>query len=226
MSFPFLIRFAPTLESASIRKIGATFRSALSARRATGQKNNDFADILNEMIEKTGDPKFKKLGITENTIVAQAFNFILAGYDAMRTTSTILTYYLSKHPEIQEKLQEEIDTFAEAHDSAIPFDKMGDLPYLNACLHEAMRLAPPFIRPERLCTKDWEHDKLKISKDTMIMVPAWAVHRNPKEFPDPEEFRPERFLPENKKKMHPYSFMTFGNGPRNCKCSGEMYLNN
>ncbi|ODM99103.1 Cytochrome P450 3A56 [Orchesella cincta] len=216
MSFPFLTRFAPTLDTNATKKIGATFRNVLSARRSAGQKNNDFADILNEMIAKTSSPQYKKLGITDTTIVAQAFNFILAGYDAMKTISTMLTYYLVKHPEMQEKLHEEIDAFLERNNGEIIFEKLGELVYLNACLYETMRLVPPFIRPERICTKDWEHENLKIKKGTMIMIPAWAVHRDPEQFPDPEEFKPERFLPENKSKMHQYSFMTFGNGPRNC----------
>lgn len=216
VSFPFLTRFAPTLDSNATNKIGATFRNVLSSRRHSGQKNHDFADILNEMISKTYSPEFKQLGISETTVVAQAFNFILAGYDAMKTTSTMLTYYIAKHPEIQEKLQEEIDEFLEKHNDEIPFESLNELPYLNACLFEAMRLVPPFIRPERICTKDWQHDSLRIPKGTMIMIPAWAVHRNPKEFPDPENFKPERFLPENKSKIHPYAFMTFGTGPRNC----------
>lgn len=216
-----MTRLAPTLESTATNKIGAIFRNVLSARRTSGQKNNDFADILNEMINKTGSPEYKKLGITQTTIVAQAFNFILAGYDAMKTISTMLSYYIAKHPEIQEKLQEEIDTFLENHNGEIPFENLSELTYLNACLFEAMRLVPPFIRPERMCTRDWQHGDLKISKGTMIMIPAWAVHRNPKEFPDPETFNPERFV---KKKINPYAFMTFGTGPRNCKDHNNMYI--
>lgn len=219
VTFPFLTQLAPTLESGAISKLGTIFRNVLNTRRASGQRNNDFMDSLNEMISRTDSETYKKLGITELTIVAQAFNFGLAGYDAMMTISTALTYYLAKHPEIQEKLHEEIDSFTDNNNGEIPFESLGELPYLNACLYEAMRLVPPFIRPERICTKDWVHGDLKIPAGTMIMIPAWAVHRNPKEFPDPEEFKPERFLPENKSKMNPYAFMTFGTGPRNCKIS-------
>lgn len=56
------------------------------------------------------------------------------------------------------------------------------------------------------------------------MITAWAVHRNENEYPDPEEYKPERFLPENKKEMNPYAFMTFGTGPRNCKLIYNIFV--
>jgi cytochrome P450 family 9 len=48
------------------------------------------------------------------------------------------------------------------------------------------------------------------------MVPVWAIHRNPEYFPDPDKFDPDRFSEENKGKIKPFTYMPFGNGPRNC----------
>jgi len=214
--FPFLTKLAPTLESDSASKIAATIRNVMDSRRTSGIKQNDFVDVLNDMMDKRGSNDYKKLLISETTILAQGINFVLAGYDAMCTTITMLLHYLAKNPEIRDRLVEEIDEFVSSNDDDIPFDKLHELPYLNACLHEALRLCPPFIRPERICTKDWQYKDLRITKGLLVMVPAWAVHRNPEFFPNPETFNPERFMPENKSKLNPYAFLTFGQGPRNC----------
>ena len=49
-----------------------------------------------------------------------------------------------------------------------------------------------------------------------IMVPVYAMHHDPQYFPDPEEYKPDRFMPENKSQIIPYTYLPFGTGPRNC----------
>ena len=49
-----------------------------------------------------------------------------------------------------------------------------------------------------------------------IPIPVWSIHHDSKYWEEPYEFRPERFLPENKHKIHQYAYLPFGHGPRNC----------
>lgn len=76
---------------------------------------------------------------------------------------------------------------------------------------------------ERECTKDYTFEPqtpderpIHMKKGDLLWIPTGAFHRDPKLFPEPEKFDPERFNEENKKNMAPYSFMAFGFGPRNC----------
>jgi cytochrome P450 len=89
---------------------------------------------------------------------------------------------------------------------------------MNACIFETLRISPPIIRLERVCEKDWHHEPtgLEIKKGVIVQVSNYAMHFNEKYFPEPETFRPERFLPENKDKLVPYTFSAFGHGPHNC----------
>lgn len=219
VTFPFLTKFAPTFDNGPTNLIEKTFRHILQARRRSGEKkNSDFVDILNELIDRTSTAEYKQLKITEDTIISQAVNIFLGGYETSGTTSTVLLYYLARNPDVQKKLQIEIDGIFERSNGKIDHDSIRDdqTPYLTACINEALRLGPPLYRPERICTKDWSYGNIKIKRKTTIFVCNWAMHRDPVYFDDPEAFQPERFLPENKHRINQYAFVPFGHGPRAC----------
>jgi len=81
-----------------------------------------------------------------------------------------------------------------------------------------MRLYPPALRIERLCTKDYPipGTDCVIPKGNLVAIAAEGIHSDPKHYPDPTKFDIERFSTENKAKRNPYSYMPFGIGPRNC----------
>jgi len=169
-----------------------------------------------ELFRKARDPKYKQLGITETTAIAQAMEFFIASYEGVRTILTVLTYFLAIHPEIQEKLFAEIDPVIEKYKGGINAETVADLPYLTACLSETLRISPGFFRLDRKCTKDWEHNGIRIKKGMHVVIPLWALHRDPEQYPEPETFDPERFLPGRKEKIDAYVFNGFGQGPRSC----------
>lgn len=68
----------------------------------------------------------------------------------------------------------------------------------------------------RECTKDCTVKGLKIPKGTTVIIPVYSLHRDPEFFPDPEKFDPERFSAKAKESRDPFTFIGFGNGPRNC----------
>jgi len=182
-------------------------------------KVNDLADKLNEMLELVNTREYRRLGITENTILAQAVGgFFLAAYDSIITGIVMVLYYLARHPQIQERVQSEVDSFFQNQqsDAEVSLESLSQLPFLGACITETLRLVPPFIRPERICTKDWAHENLRLKKGTIVMLPAWAYHRNIELFPSPDEFLPDRFMGDEKRALDNYAFSTFGFGPRNC----------
>ena len=136
----------------------------------------------------------------------------------MTTTIVFLIYYLAKDQKLQEEVQNEVDNyFQNLPDDQVDLNNLNSqLPLLSACIDETLRLRPPFRMIERICTKDYEYNGFKVSKGVNVMVPVWALHRNPVYFPDPETFNPTRFLPENKKSLNPFSIAVFGHGNRNC----------
>ena len=101
-------------------------------------------------------------------------------------------------------------------DDEINHESINHLHYLEACLMETLRLCPPALEHDRLCTNDCVVNGIKIRKGTKIQLPNYAAHYDPEFFPSPEEYKPERFLKENEKDIIPYTWRPFGCGNRVC----------
>lgn len=92
------------------------------------------------------------------------------------------------------------------------------LPYLDMVTSEGLRKYPLLHFLDREAEEDYEFPdtKVVIEKGTPIVIPMSGIHMDPKYFPNPEDFDPERFSPENKRKILPFTYFPFGEGPRNC----------
>nr|XP_020042948.1 cytochrome P450 3A25-like [Castor canadensis] len=153
--------------------------------------------------------------LTDLEITAQSINFIFAGYEGTSTILSFVMHTLATHPDVQTKLQEEIDA-ALPNKAPATYDALVEMEYLDMVVSEVLRLYAIGNRIERICKKDVEIKGVHIPKGTGVMIPVFALHRDPKYWPNPEEFHPERFSKKNKDNIDPYIYMPFGNGPRNC----------
>ena len=98
------------------------------------------------------------------------------------------------------------------------YENVMKLDYLDACVAESLRLYDPSISVERVATQDLivPGTNLKVKKGFLVKIPTFSMHRDPEYFPDPENFKPERFLQENRNQIRPFTYMPFGVGPRHC----------
>ena len=97
------------------------------------------------------------------------------------------------------------------------YNDLQELPYTERVIKEALRLYPsvPFIA--RLSSEDFvTHTGYSVPKDTIVNIHIYDLHRNPTLYPDPLKFDPDRFLPENCLDRHPFAYLPFSAGPRNC----------
>lgn len=229
VSFPFLSRFAPEFDDNATKLIEAAFRQVIeSAPRSKGKNTNNFLDVLCDLWDRVETKEFQDLGISHATVISQAINFFLGGYETSATTLSHLLLNLAENPEVQEKMYSELmeaigrrRNNENSNKSLLDIDHElitdSEIPFINACISESLRLAPPLLRPERICTKDWNYKGISIKKGTNVMLASWAANRHPEVYPDePEKFKPERFLPEEKKNLNSFAFTSFGFGPRNC----------
>uniref|UniRef100_H0VMP1 unspecific monooxygenase n=1 Tax=Cavia porcellus TaxID=10141 RepID=H0VMP1_CAVPO len=153
--------------------------------------------------------------LSDVEILAQSIIFIFAGYETSSSTLSCIMYSLATHPDVQKKLQQEIDKTLP--NKAFPtYDVMMEMEYLDMVVNETLRLYPVANRIERMSKKGFEINGMSFPKGTLVMIPSFALHRDSKYWPEPDEFHPERFSKKNKENIDPYIYMPFGNGPRNC----------
>ncbi|GFS74154.1 cytochrome P450 3A24, partial [Nephila pilipes] len=100
----------------------------------------------------------------------------------------------------------------------LDYYSVNKLQYLDQFLQESLRLYPPvYLFVSRECGEDVDFGGFKLKEGLAVQVPTYHLHRDPELWgPDVNEFKPERFSPENKAKIHPMAFQAFGAGPRNC----------
>ena len=102
-------------------------------------------------------------------IIGQAIIFIMAGFETTASTLSSLSYCLAKNPDVLEKLVDEVDRVEEISEGKIDQESIKEMPYLEACIKETLRLLPPIFRTDRTCVKDWEEDGLFIPKGGLLV---------------------------------------------------------
>ncbi|XP_015188462.1 PREDICTED: cytochrome P450 4C1-like [Polistes dominula] len=142
--------------------------------------------------------------------------FTFAGHD---TTAMALCFALSlfaKHRNVQENIRHEVNTIMQQDDCKLTTTILKDFSYLDRCIKESLRLYSSVHTIARYLDQDLQLSNYVIPAGTNCLVSICNIHKNPIYWPNPDIFDPDRFLPENVKERHPYSYIPFSAGMRNC----------
>jgi cytochrome P450 len=187
----------------------------IEERRRSGRDHGDLLSML-LLAEAEGAGAGR---MTPEQVWDEALTIFIAGYDTMATALMWTWYLLSQHAEAEAKLHAEVDAVL-AGGGPPTFDDLARLPYTECVLAESMRLYPPTWRLVRRAVRDFEVGGHHIPARALVVVCQYAMHRDPRFFPDPLRFDPDRWVPEAKAARPQFSYFPFGGGPRRCLGEG------
>ncbi|XP_034183294.2 putative cytochrome P450 4aa1 isoform X1 [Osmia lignaria lignaria] len=172
-------------------------------------KRTSLLEYMVEMNEK--NPCF-----TDEDIVEECCTFMLAGQDSVGTATAMTIFLLANHPEWQEKCIEELDNIFNGSSRLPAMKDLKEMRCLEMCIKESLRLYPSVPIIARILGEDVKIGKHVVPAGCGVFISPYSTHRLPHHFSDPEAFKPERFNSENSEKRHPYAYIPFSAGPRNC----------
>ncbi|KAL6418345.1 hypothetical protein ACFW04_012211 [Cataglyphis niger] len=167
--------------------------------------------MLDLLIAVSRDNLLSDLDIRE-----EVDTFMFEGHDTTAMGITFALLLLAEHKDIQERVRIEVENAMQESGGKLTMRSLQNLPYLERCLKETLRLYPSVHIISRNVEEDIKLHSHVIPAETMLFLNIYGVHRDPNFWSNPEVFDPDRFLPERIQKRHPYSYLPFSAGPRNC----------
>uniref|UniRef100_A0A182U6N7 Cytochrome P450 n=1 Tax=Anopheles melas TaxID=34690 RepID=A0A182U6N7_9DIPT len=148
--------------------------------------------------------------LSDDDIRGEVNTFMFAGHETVTSCLSFTLYYLSRYPDVQQRLYEEIETMARA--AELTYGTLMELKYTELVIRETLRLNPSVPMIGRMAAGDMEIDGVTIPTGTEVMLNIYVMQNDPQYYPDAAQFRPERFLQE----PPPYSYLPFSTGVRSC----------
>ncbi|KAG8270533.1 hypothetical protein J6590_083705 [Homalodisca vitripennis] len=145
---------------------------------------------------------------------------LAAGSETVVSALSFLSLTLANHPDVQEKIYREILQKVE-DPSNVTLSDLRSLTYMEQTLMECMRLYPSVPAILRKVARNTKLSRFTLPANSRVLIPFYAMGRDEEQFPEPERFLPDRFSPDALSGRHPYAFLPFSGGPRNC--IGKIY---
>lgn len=183
--------------------IWALFEEELRARRASPEPREDILSLLLSARYEDGS------ALTDDELLTQMMNLIVAGHETTASALAWSFHHIHREPAVKARLVEELRGLPEPLDP----EAVTRLPYLEAVCSEALRLEPVAPLIGRTLRKGLTLQGFDLPPGTSVGISILQVHRRAGLYPDPERFRPERFL---ERSYTPFEYLPFGGGARRC----------
>jgi len=190
------------------RRIDRVVYRLIGERRAAGVDTGDLLSMLLRAQDEDG------ARMTDEQLRDEVMTLFLAGHETTALTLTWAFYLLGLSPEAEARLHAELDEVLGGRAPATE-----DLPRLRYCewvIKESMRLFPPVYGLGREAVRDCEVGGYHVPEGMQVFMFPWVVHRDPRWYDEPEQFRPERWGEEAAARLPRFAYFPFGGGPRVC----------
>ncbi len=177
-------------------------------RRASGEDSGDLLSMLLHARDEDGSQ------MTDKQLRDEAMTLFLGGYDTPALALSWILFSLSQHQQVEKKLLEELEAVLGTEPPSV--DDLSKLSYTEMVIKEAMRLYPPAWIISREALEDCNIGGYHVPSGTQLIMSQWVMHRDPRFFPNPDEFIPDRWADSSIKHLPEYAYFPFGGGPRTC----------
>ena len=213
LPLPQLRRF----DNARVRLDAIIYR-LIEERRRSGEDRGDLLSMLLLAQDTEGDGG----AMTDEQLRDELMTIFLAGHETTANALTWTWYLLSQNPAAETKLHDEIDRVLERR---LPtFEDVAQLKYTEMVLAESMRLYPPAWAIGRLAMNESEIGGYVVPKKSLVLMSQFVMHRDPRYFPEPLRFDPDRWTAGSREARPQFSYFPFGGGPRRCIGEGFAWM--
>jgi cytochrome P450 len=191
------------------RQIDSILYDIIQKRRDTKEAGDDLLGILIRICDQDDGSR-----MTDQQLRDEAITLFLAGHDTTALTLTWGLYLLARHPEAARALETELDEVLGRRPPTV-----ADIPrlvYTDRVIREVMRLYPSAYLVGRAPIGPYEMRGYLVPPGGTILMSQWVVHRDPRWYDDPEQFRPERWANDSERRRPRFAYFPFGGGPRIC----------
>ena len=180
----------------------------IEERRASGKDAGDLLSMLLAAQDEDGSR------MTDRQLRDEAMTIFLAGHETTANALSWTWLLLAQNPAAEAKLHAELEAVLAGR--APTLEDLANLRYTGQVITESMRLYPPAWGMARLAIEDAEIGGYPIPKGCGVSLSQWVIHRDPRWFDAPQEFRPERWEGDLMKRLPRFAYFPFGGGPRQC----------
>ena len=154
--------------------------------------------------------------LPEDEITATMVDIMLAGFTGIGLLLSSAIFSIAQHPRIQQRLHEEVMSLTAGDKKNVDVDSVKDMKFMEAVLNETLRFYPPSSYTDRKVSKAYDMNGITLPVGLNISILTYLLQHDEKYHPAAKSFDPDRFMPDRISLMDPFTFMPFGQGPRNC----------
>ena len=193
----------------AIRRLERLLLSIIVERRKSGE---DRGDLLSMLLRAQDEESGRRM--SDSQLRDEMMTLFMAGHETTANTLAWTWFLLSRHPEAEVRLHEELEAVLSGRPPTVA--DLPRLPYTESVINETLRVYPTVWMVGRENVEPVELGGYPIPVGTTIFMPQWVIHRDNRWFDDPEAFKPERWLGGLMQRIHRYAYFPFGGGPRIC----------
>jgi cytochrome P450 len=195
------------------KRIDAVVYRMIDVHRRRGGNGGSLLDLM--LSTSSGEaPSDEGPEAQQQALRDQVITIFLAGSETVANALIWTWYLLSQNPDCERRCHEEVDSVLQGR---LPTaEDVPRLRYVEMVMAESMRLYPPAWAMGRYARNDFELGDFRLPARTTLLISQFVTHRDPRYFPDPLRFDPERFTAEAKSKRAKFTYFPFGAGVRQC----------